>query len=210
MKVPKLSKNEVLGQPKDSVIYVATVPRLSMRLSHVLKTFVPKQQNLEKLQQDLQSYLIPASVRVAQDAYRIGAAHIETTPNSLKEIELKNASKASAILASHQVTNATAIAFGLKYSIYAGMSKKHAQSSTRSEAISQHEMNNNFYRGLRYGWSLNKISRKRSFTSSEHDKDDICDDNEDAGAIDVDDTFPSGDFEPLYHFGCECTMILVR
>lgn len=206
----KLSKNEVLGRPQDSPVYRATVPRLSVKLEKILQHFVPAQENLEKLQLDFQSQLISAAIAVSADAYRLGATQVKSSLDAVKGLELKNAAKASAVLASHQIVNATANAFGLKYSIYAGMSKKHAKSSTRSTVISLHEMNNNFFKGLRYGWSLNKMSRKRSVTSDSHDIDDICTDNEDAGAIDVDDVFPSGDFEPLYHFGCECILILVR
>lgn len=210
MRPLNLKKNEILARPQDSPIYRATIPRLALKLEHSLKAFVPKQENLEKLQLQLQSHLILAAVAVSADAYKLGSVQVESKLDPIKGLELKNAAKASAILASHQVTNATANAFGLKYSIYAGMSKKHAKSGVRADAISQHEMRNNFMKGLRYGWSLNRMSRKRSYVSSDHDKDDICDDAEDVGVIDVDDTFPSGDFEPPFHFGCLCGFILVR
>jgi hypothetical protein len=210
MRTPNIAKNEMLGRPEDSIVYKATVPRLTIRLEHVLKTFVPHQDNVDKLYHDLLLNLGNSSIRVAEDAYRLGASQVEMPIDKAKLTALKNNAMGTAILAAHQVTNTTAKALGLKYSFNAGMAVSKLSTKLRSGNISKHQMDMNFFRGLRYGWSLNKISRKRSFVSSDHDKDDICDENEDAGAIDIDDTFPSGDFETPFHFRCRCSFILVR
>lgn len=210
MRTPRLAKHEVLGKPQDSTVYQAVVPRLTNQIENVLKTFVPHQDNVDRLYNSLLQNLGSASMRVAEDAYRLGARQVEMPVDTSVLRVVTNHAMTTAILAAHQVTNTTAKALGLKYSFNAGLAVSKLATKLRAGGISKHQMDMNFFRGLRYGWSLNKISRKRSFVSSDHDKDDLCDDNEDAGAIDIDDTFPSGDFETPFHFGCECQMILVR
>lgn len=48
------------------------------------------------------------------------------------------------------------------------------------------------------------VSGKTWLLSNDHDQDDECNDNADAGIIDLDDAFPSGDTEPPAHPNCEC------
>jgi hypothetical protein len=210
MRLPNLAPNEVLAKPQESDVYRITIPRLSVNLERVLKSFVPHQDNVDKLYQDLKLNISNAAMQVAEGAYRLGARQVEMPVDKAKLIAVRTNAMNTAILAAHQVTNTTANALGLKYSFNAGMAVSKLGSKLRAGNISKHQMDMNFFRGLRYGWSLNTLSRKRSYVSSDHDKDDVCDDNEDAGAIDIDDTFPSGDFEPPFHFGCECGFILVR
>ena len=44
-------------------------------------------------------------------------------------------------------------------------------------------------------------------TSGDHDQDDECDENEDAGIIAIDDDFPSGDDGPPAHPRCNCVLV---
>lgn len=210
MRSPKLQPNETLRRPQDSTIYKTAVPRLSTHLLHVLKGFNPKQENLVKLYDELQMQLSLASVGVIVDAYKLGCKDVEMPEDKTIVVALKRYATSSATLAAHQITNTTANAFDLKYSFNAGMSKSQIATPARASNISLHQMGQNFYRGLRYGWQSSATSMKRSFVSSDHDKDDLCDDNEDEGAIPIDGTFQSGDYETPFHFGCECVMILVR
>lgn len=50
------------------------------------------------------------------------------------------------------------------------------------------------------------VKGKQSIISDDHDHDDECDDNEDAGIIPIDEDFPSGDDAPPYHPNCNCSM----
>lgn len=212
MRLANLQRNEILVKPEDSPIFMATIPRVAVAIHLILKQFAlaPKQENLNRLNKDILLQLSVPSVRIASDAYRLGASQVQMPIDRVKLVALQRIAKNSATVAAHQITNTTANVYDLTYNISAGMSKKRVQSKARAEDISKHQMRINFFQGLRYGWSINVLAKKRSFVSSAHDADDVCDDNEDAGAIGIDDVFPSGDYETPFHFGCLCDMILVR
>jgi hypothetical protein len=53
------------------------------------------------------------------------------------------------------------------------------------------------------------VSKKEWALGSEHDMDDECDENADAGAIDLDEDFPSGDDAAPAHPGCVCDVLPV-
>ena len=53
------------------------------------------------------------------------------------------------------------------------------------------------------------VSKKEWALGSEHDMDDECDENADAGAIDLDEDFPSGDDAAPAHPGCICDVLPV-
>ena len=53
------------------------------------------------------------------------------------------------------------------------------------------------------------VEGKEWVVGSEHDQDDECDDNADAGVIPIDDDFPSGDDAPPAHPNCTCDLLPV-
>lgn len=60
------------------------------------------------------------------------------------------------------------------------------------------------------GWRASgEVTGKRSLLGDLHDVPDECDDNADAGVIDFEDDFPSGDAFPPYHPNCVCDVVPV-
>lgn len=53
------------------------------------------------------------------------------------------------------------------------------------------------------------VEQKQSILGSEHDMDDVCNDNADEGPIPLDAEFPSGHQGPPYHPNCVCDVIPV-
>jgi hypothetical protein len=90
------------------------------------------------------------------------------------------------------------------------MDKDTAVSAGRADKIAVNELSLAFFGGTRYGWGLDKRVKKSWHISDAHDKDDMCDDNEDEGPIGIDEPFQSGHFIPPAHMHCECELGLTR
>lgn len=81
-------------------------------------------------------------------------------------------------------------------------------SRSRAETIARTELAFAHSHGNMAGWQESgEVDRKQSILGSEHDMDDMCDENAEAGPIGIDDDFPSGHFGPPYHPNCVCDMI---
>jgi hypothetical protein len=86
----------------------------------------------------------------------------------------------------------------------------YAFSDARAENIGRTEIARAQARGTLAGWKASGVvSGKESLLGSEHDHDDECDDNAEAGVIPIDEEFPSGDLCEPYHPECECATVAV-
>ena len=75
----------------------------------------------------------------------------------------------------------------------------------RADMIARTELAYAHVAGNVAGWrESGEVTGKRSLLGDLHDIVDECDDNADAGVIDFDDEFPSGDDFPPYHPNCVC------
>lgn len=77
-------------------------------------------------------------------------------------------------------------------------------SKQRAIASARYEAARSYFRGVRDGFQGS--SWEKSWITSSDDPCPNCEDNEDAGFIDVDDVFPSGDDYPALHLGCGCSI----
>lgn len=83
-------------------------------------------------------------------------------------------------------------------------------SAARAEMIARTEMASAHIQGsLVAATRSGVVVGKRSLLSSEHDVDDECDDNAEAGEIELTGLFPSGHAGPPFHPSCVCGMNLV-
>lgn len=90
----------------------------------------------------------------------------------------------------------------------AAIQDSEAFGSARAELIARTEIGNAHMAGALEGAKQSGLElQKASILGSAHDSDDDCDDNAEAGYIGLDEMFPSGDEAPLYHPGCECSLV---
>lgn len=83
-------------------------------------------------------------------------------------------------------------------------------SASRAETIARTELAFAHTEGNMQGWrESGVVEKKQSILGSEHDMDDVCDDNASAGAIPLDEPFPSGHMTAPYHPNCVCDVIPV-
>lgn len=81
----------------------------------------------------------------------------------------------------------------------------YAFSDQRADLIARTEISNAQIQGSLTGWRASGVvTQKQWILGSEHDRDDICDENAAAGAIPLDADFPSGDDAPPGHPNCSC------
>ena len=81
--------------------------------------------------------------------------------------------------------------------------------SDRAKMIAQNELTHAYMQANKIGWEASGLDlEKRSLLSDDHDEPDECDDNADAGWIDYDDDYPSGDDSPEFHVRCHCAQIV--
>lgn len=86
----------------------------------------------------------------------------------------------------------------------------HAFSEARAETIARTELAFAHVEGNLEAWrDSGVVEMKQSILGSEHDLDDLCNDNADAGPIGLDEVFPSGHAGPPYHPNCVCDVIPV-
>lgn len=83
-----------------------------------------------------------------------------------------------------------------------------AFSEARSMTIARTELAFAHVEGNLTAWSdSGVVEQKQSILGSEHDMDDECNDNADAGPIPLDADFPSGHQGPPYHPNCVCDVV---
>jgi hypothetical protein len=86
----------------------------------------------------------------------------------------------------------------------------YAFSESRAETIARTELASAHVQGNLTTWrDSGVVEYKESVLGSEHDVDDECDENADAGPIPLEDSFPSGDDGPPYHPNCVCAVVPV-
>jgi len=84
----------------------------------------------------------------------------------------------------------------------------YAFSESRAEMIGRTEIARAQGQGNLAAWKNSGVVSKKSWLlGSEHDDDDECDDNSDAGQIAIDDEFPSGDDAEPAHPRCVCVTV---
>ncbi|HZP34174.1 MAG TPA: phage portal protein [Candidatus Acidoferrales bacterium] len=80
-------------------------------------------------------------------------------------------------------------------------------SAARAEMIARTELSRAHIQGaLSAAAASGVVTAKYSLLGSEHDMDDECDTNADAGELKLDEPFPSGDIAPPFHPNCVCAM----
>lgn len=85
-----------------------------------------------------------------------------------------------------------------------------AFSADRAETIARTEIGNAHMQGALDGAKESGLDlMKKVIRGSEEFDCDICGENEDQGAIGLDEMFASDDEAPLFHPNCECTMVFV-
>jgi len=90
------------------------------------------------------------------------------------------------------------------------LSDNYAFSDSRAETIARTEITNADIQGNMIAYKESGVVEgKEWILGSEHEDDDECDDNADAGVIPLDEDFPSGDSEPLAHPRCVCDLMPV-
>jgi hypothetical protein len=198
----------MLANPTNSLIYTIERPRLAHAVLAHLETLKrsPSLDKLNYFQSAIQALLTNSISRVADHAFKEGAAAVDMSPDKTIELLVRRESIARAIQAAKWIANTTGVALDIK----AGMSKLTALSKGRADLIAVNELAIAYFRGVRKGYGQNKQARKRWYVSDQHDIDDICDMNEDDGPIGIDEAFQSGDFEPPAHINCTCLLRLTR
>lgn len=84
----------------------------------------------------------------------------------------------------------------------------YAFSRRRANTIARTEIKKADSMGSLEAYKASGIVRgKESLLSNDHDHDDECNDNADAGVIGIDEAFPSGDDAPPYHPNCDCSIV---
>lgn len=88
------------------------------------------------------------------------------------------------------------------------LSEAYAFSDARSMTIARTELAFAHVEGNLESWDASGVvEQKQSILGSEHDLDDMCNDNADVGPIPLDADFPSGHPGPPYHPNCVCDVI---
>lgn len=81
-------------------------------------------------------------------------------------------------------------------------------SRDRAQTVARTEIGIAHVQGSLAGWKASgQVQAKESLLGSEHDDDDECDENSDAGPIPLGESFPSGDDAPPYHPNCVCAVV---
>lgn len=90
------------------------------------------------------------------------------------------------------------------------ISDSYGFSDARAETIARTELAHAHVQGNLDAWDQSGVvSGKESILADTHPQEDVCDDNEAAGVIDLDGEFPSGDEGPPYHPNCLCALLPV-
>lgn len=83
-------------------------------------------------------------------------------------------------------------------------------SEGRAQTLARTELAMSHVEGNVQGWrETGIVDRKRSLLGDLHDIEDECDENAEAGPVELEDEFPSGDKFPPYHPNCVCDVIPV-
>jgi hypothetical protein len=150
---------------------------------------------------NIQANLEIAIVYSGQENYRRGAIEVGRTPDATDLLILRKAGVRRAQWVASEMRGWTEAS--LKAS-----KKSKLLSLSRANKVAVYESRKSAFSGRLKGWSLNKEAKKEWLTSDAHDQDDVCDDNEDDGIIDMDVAFTSSDMAPPAHLYCMCSLWL--
>jgi hypothetical protein len=101
---------------------------------------------------------------------------------------------------------ATSLGLGETYQQAISRMQDIIENDARAEMIAATESVNAYQKGLVEFGNQSGATAKEWISSNPNDE---CGDNDDAGIIDYNDTFPSGDDEPPAHPNCRCSLRLV-
>jgi hypothetical protein len=139
-----------------------------------------------------------------QASYRTGCKEVAVNPSSSDTLRLQREAKSRALWVTNEMKTWTLQSLGLQ-----AASKKDLLGKERAKRAIDNETYLSFYHSRNTAWQRNREARKESVLAEEHpENDDICEENADAGPIDVNDEFPSGHRIPPYHIGCYCRIWL--
>ena len=92
----------------------------------------------------------------------------------------------------------------------AAIEESFAFSESRADTIARTELAMSHVQGNVEGWrQTGEVDRKRSILGDLHAEEDECDENAEAGVVEMDEEFPSGDAFPPYHPNCVCDVLPV-
>jgi hypothetical protein len=199
---------DFIANPNKNLIYTLELPRLSSRIQYQLAALKrrPTKERLNVFHTCLDLILEKSMLRVADSAYRQGAEIVGFPVDPSKALQLRRNIIGRSKQAGIWITDVTGEALDIR----ASMTRERVASKGRADLIGINNLAVAFFRGTRFGWGLDKRSRKRWHISDAHDQDDICDSNVEDGALEIDEPFTSGDFEPPAHVECNCWLKLTR
>src|SRR5207237_5973416 len=83
------------------------------------------------------------------------------------------------------------------------LAESYAFSADRAQLIARTEVSRALIQGNVTAWKASGVVEGKAWLlGSDHDRDDLCDENEAVGVIGMDEEFPSGDTEPPAHVNC--------
>ncbi len=83
-------------------------------------------------------------------------------------------------------------------------------SEARANMIARTELSLAHNEANLIGWQTSgQVKSKYSILSDDHQGDDVCDLNAEAGEVPIDDEFPSGDMTKPFHPNCSCAVVAV-
>lgn len=199
---------KILASPTKNLVYSVEKPRLVAGVTKqllILKGLQTKTA-LDTFEKNIETLLLSSIRRVAFSAYEEGCRNVEHSLDATVGLRLIRENKLRATQAATWISATTGVALD----ITAAMSKKKALSEGRADTIAANELDLGFFGGILSGWKLDLRAKKEWLVSDAHDKDDMCDDNEDDGPIFISDQFTSGHLCPPAHINCTCLMVLRR
>lgn len=149
----------------------------------------------------IQDALAATIIVTSQETYKSAALQVGKTPLISDLIILRKAGATRAEWVASEMRGWT------EQSLVASKKSK-LLSLARANKAAVYESRKAAFDGTVKGWLLNAKTKKEWYTSNEHSAEDICDDNEDDGIIDMDEAFSSGDTAPPAHLYCLCGLWL--
>jgi hypothetical protein len=195
---------ELKVNPKKDALIGPAMKRFSGQLQKAFKAYEKRSLDSKGLQEKLQDILSDALELSATRGYLLacGARQIAIDTTAMHQLRIR--ADRRAVFAAKLITKSTKRAFAVK----AAMSKKKAVSKDRSDDIVEYEMPKIMFMGMRKGWGQvtgTRMPTKSWFITSDNPCE-LCQENEDEGPVPIDEPFPSGDYEPGIHPGCDCIL----
>lgn len=151
--------------------------------------------------------------RIAEASYREGCKEVYVEPSTSDVLIVKRKARERAAWLVKEIKDWTykSLDVNAAFEVFdiQAASKKKILGKKRAKKIIDNETYVSFYNSRDSAWKKNKEVRKEWVLGAEHGNiEDICDENAEEGAIEVDEPFGSGDFYPPAHIGCYCRVFL--